>query len=371
MGPSRFRRPKHLRQDAAVPLARQALPPHPALLPDAKRSGATCSEALNNIIFIMDDALLGALVADAVAMPVHWYYDRNALDADYGEIDGCLAPRNPHPDSILWRSQYRPLSKEADILHDQARYWGERGIHYHQFLKAGENTLNFKLATELYHWTMARGDYDPDAWLAHYIRIMQTPGWHRDTYVEEVHRGFFTQLAQKKKPRRCAVADLHIGALSPVAALLVALTNLGTIDRSERLKTIQLHVSLTHQHPEAAKATAVLVEILEDLAAGVALREAIQSRATHYAGKTHFEKWSNDDDRRIVGQVLTSACYLPESMTAALYLAWKYHEDFSGGVLANARVGGDNCHRGAVVGSLLGAALGVTDEWCQQLVVCQ
>ena len=28
--------------------------------------------------------ILGSLVADAISMPVHWYYDRNKLDRDYG-----------------------------------------------------------------------------------------------------------------------------------------------------------------------------------------------------------------------------------------------------------------------------------------------
>jgi hypothetical protein len=34
-------------------------------------------------------------------------------------------------------------------------------------------------------------------------------------------------------------------------------------------------------------------------------------------------------------------------------------------VIANAMVGGDNCHRGAVVGSLLGAANGVPQKWLE------
>lgn len=38
------------------------------------------------------DAYLGSLVADAVSMPVHWYYDREALREDYGEITQYLAP---------------------------------------------------------------------------------------------------------------------------------------------------------------------------------------------------------------------------------------------------------------------------------------
>jgi ADP-ribosyl-[dinitrogen reductase] hydrolase len=52
-------------------------------------------------------------------------------------------------------------------------------------------------------------------------------------------------------------------------------------------------------------------------------------------------------------------------MPASLYLVWKYHQDFEAGILANARVGGDNCHRGAVVGSLLAAANGIPGKWVE------
>ena len=94
-------------------------------------------------------ALTGMFVGDALAMPVHWYYDRRALSRDYGHVTDYLPPRNPHPDSILWRSSYRPSGPKGDILHDQARFWGRSGIHYHQFLQAGENTLNLKLSALL------------------------------------------------------------------------------------------------------------------------------------------------------------------------------------------------------------------------------
>jgi len=70
------------------------------------------------------DALLGSLVADALAMPVHWYYDRSALVRDYGQPDHCKPPRTPHPDSILGRSSYQALNQRGEILHDQAADWG-------------------------------------------------------------------------------------------------------------------------------------------------------------------------------------------------------------------------------------------------------
>jgi ADP-ribosylglycohydrolase len=39
------------------------------------------------IFMSFQNAFIGSLVADAVAMPVHWYYNRNALDSDYGDFD--------------------------------------------------------------------------------------------------------------------------------------------------------------------------------------------------------------------------------------------------------------------------------------------
>ena len=64
---------------------------------------------------------MGSLAADALAMPVHWYYDREALARDYGFVDRYLAPKSPHADSILWRSKYEPLNERGDILRDQAQ----------------------------------------------------------------------------------------------------------------------------------------------------------------------------------------------------------------------------------------------------------
>jgi ADP-ribosylglycohydrolase len=53
------------------------------------------------------DTLYGLFIGDALAMPVHWYYNRQTMNRDYGRVTDYMAPRNPHPDSILWRSSYR------------------------------------------------------------------------------------------------------------------------------------------------------------------------------------------------------------------------------------------------------------------------
>jgi ADP-ribosyl-[dinitrogen reductase] hydrolase len=298
-------------------------------------------------------AYLGSLAADALAMPVHWYYDRVALRRDYGQVDHFLAPKNPHPDSILWRSTYQASSPETDILRDQAQYWGQRGIHYHQFLRAGENTLNFQLARELHRFISQRASYHAEDWLNHYIQCLLTPGWHRDTYFEEYHRAFFHNLGLHKKPLQCGIKDEHIGGLAPVAALLAASPKL---DLTEACALVQEHVALTHRHRLVLATADVLVRLLYHLATAPAdLEKALVAEAPEFFSLTKAQAWAKQPDEVIVGQVMSPACYIADAFPAALYLAWKYRDQPRQGIIANAMVGGDNCHRGAVVGSLLGA----------------
>ena len=301
---------------------------------------------------------LGSLIADALAMPTHWYYDREALRRDYGHCHRFQAPRNPHPDSILWRSSYKPLNNRGDILRTQARYWGKRDIHYHQFLEAGENTVNLRLATELYRFVRESGAYDAESWLQRYVHCMLAPGWHSDTYLEEYHREFFTNYAKGKPLLRCGVRDEHIGGLAQVPALLAALPV-----EEDKQSLARNHVSLTHRHPGVLRAAECLARLLASIEKGTPLQQAIMEDARDWISPHKASRWASRPDEEVVGRVLSPACYIEEAFPAALYLAWKYHDDFTDGIVANTLVGGDNCHRGVVVGALLGAANEIDEHW--------
>lgn len=291
----------------------------------------------------------GSLIADALSMPVHWYYDRNALDRDYPDLSFFQKPLPKHPDSILWRSEYTPVNEEADILHDQAQFWGQRGVHYHQNLSAGENTVNFKLARELYEQVSEAGEYDILKWAEHFVKFMRTPGAHGDTYVEEYHRAFFNRLASGTKILKCGIKDEHIGGLAAVPALL------GALPEGDHRQSVKDHVALTHRHSNVLRAADCLTRLLKSISEGVSLREALMKDAGDWFSTKKAMKWATREDRVIIGQRLSPACYIDQSFPASLYLAWKYHDDFAEAVTANTRVGGDNCHRGAVVGALVAA----------------
>ncbi|MGD9074680.1 MAG: ADP-ribosylglycohydrolase family protein [Desulfobacteraceae bacterium] len=317
----------------------------------------------------MRGCIYGLFIGDALAMPVHWYYDRLALRRDYGQVRDYLEPRNPHPDSILWRSSYKSINKKGDILHEQAQYWGQHGVHYHQFLKAGENTLNLKLCALLIESLNKNGGYDADDYLKRYINYMTTPGNHRDTYVEEYHRHFFTQYAKGAPPRKCGVQEKHIGGLVGVVPIVVFYR-----DDPEKAKKAALeHLSLTHLGPKMEGATLLLADLLLQIFNGSPLKEALmaemEKQRSPFAGYP-FLKWLDEEDELVVGRRFSTACYVEESVPSVIYLALKYHDDPEGGLIANTNLGGDNAYRGAVLGALLGAANGIEafpERWIKGL----
>lgn len=303
-------------------------------------------------------ALFGACIADALAMPVHWYYDTSALARDYGWVKDFIQPRNPHPDSILWRSTYHPVRPEADILHSQARFWGQRGIHYHQFLKAGENTLNLKISQLLMDSLLEKGQYDQELFLDRYVVFMTTPGKHKDTYVEECHREFFKAWAHQRKGTSAHVPDeKHIGGLSLPLPLLLFFQD----QWDNALQQAEQHLALTHPGPLMRNALACFADILHDILHGVDVRRSLQKNRPKPLQRLSgypFAELSSRADEDVARKVFSTACYIQQSLPLTLYLAWKYQDDPEQALVVNTNLGGDNCHRGVVLGALLGALHG-------------
>jgi ADP-ribosylglycohydrolase len=311
--------------------------------------------------------LLGAFLGDALAMPVHWYYDPAALVRDYGRVIDLVAPKNPHADSILWRSSYAALNAKGEILHDQAKYWGQRGVHYHQFLRAGENTLNMQLALELLASLRERGGYDRGDYTRRYIDFMTTPGKHRDTYVEECHRNFFTKYARGKKPEDCGGDDIHIGGLAHVPLLAVWYAD----DEAAALEAVREQVRVTHRGVMVETAARDLTKMLVAILNGAPVRESIEKFGNGWVGRKKMEAWAACPDEEVIGAVLSPACYLEDSFPASLFLAWKYADSLESALVANANLGGDNCHRGIVVGALVGAGGAPVPERWERGLLCR
>ncbi|MCX7554500.1 ADP-ribosylglycohydrolase family protein [Marinicella sp. S1101] len=321
-------------------------------------------------------AIRNTFIADALAMPVHWYY--RVADIYKAFPDGVnkfvAAPAN-HPSSIMnlhsTNHGGRKGSAKANkqivgevILKGKARYWNQANVHYHHGMPAGENTLNAYTVLWLLQSIINNGGaYDEAEFLQLYINNMTANSpQHPDTYAESYHRGFFANYAAGKSPNACGAVThdtASVGGLVRIGPFALLLLHQGRdVDEVKKLSTE--HLLLTHPDENLKRVCSRYVDLIAALyhnddvdAVERILYEAFK---TNTSLKIQPEQVSRLADEYVVGQVYSTACYISDSWPAVLYLALKYHRDPKAALISNVNVGGDNVHRGSVLGFILGVA---------------
>ncbi len=328
-------------------------------------------------------------VGDSLAMPVHWYYNPlDILSAFPGGIQHLEDAPGYHPSSIMSlhstaRGGRGPQTAGKGreivggvILKGKRAFWGVPNQHYHRGMKAGENTLNAHCARVVTRsMTAAGGRYDKVRFLSDYIDFMTAdPPRHPDTYAESFHRGFFANLESGKTPDRCGAVTHDtpsVGGLVMLGPIAIA----GFL-RKHSLKTVQNlcreHLFLTHPDAFLARISDAFVELVEHLLYTTKQdepRQVIADTARQSVGLDLKRLASQvHADNEVAGGRYSTACYITDSWPVILYLACKYADDLKAALLANTNLGGDNVHRGAVLGLILGLATGRTvDSFFNQL----
>ena len=331
---------------------------------------------------------------DALASPTHWYYGGySQIKADYGPsgITTYTKPVTNLAGSILNKSDpngggrrsFFGGSKSKTIIgdvinHDKLKYWDpKKSIHYHATLQAGENTLEMQLARVLMKSIVANnGQFNEDHFRKSYVDFMTTKGSHNDTYASTCHRMFFANMVfHNKEPKDCPDNDGHNvdtidGLVLPTVAALAETArqlHLGNKEGEGSINDIQKAAART----AAVTRSSSILERASEVWAGL-----IYAAITKDATESEMEQPLLDVARalglnspRPNRRDEMSACYLSQSLPPTLDMLSKYTQSSQGNnscrkaLLANANIGGENVHRGAVLGAVLGARVG--DEGLQ------
>jgi ADP-ribosyl-[dinitrogen reductase] hydrolase len=349
----------------------------------------------------------GLLIGDSLSMPVHWYYNPQDITRDYGRITDFQAPKERHPSSIMQLSNTGGAGRGGQqgsiigdvINHGKKQFWGKPNMHYHQGMRAGENTLNAIVARLLVRnlietegrgvGVVDDGTEQPASFLTAYVKFMTTPGSHNDTYAETYHRMFFKNLQQGKAPKDCADDDGHNVAsmggfvLLPPPTLLAA-AYAASIPPPDGVKTLDFAISsakkaavrqmyTTHN----SKQLQAFAEIYAELLARVLLGEDLRTSVAAAAKRCGFDvarlvaETGSRPDTTVIGPKFGSACYIQDSLPSLLFLAYRYADSPEQALIANTNAGGENAHRGAALGALMGAARGMSgwpQRWTTSLV---
>ena len=307
--------------------------------------------------------------------------------------------------------------RRYDILHEHARFYdttysnlairstereGEHGnrvpqlgdrFHYHHGLRAGENTLGAHLVRVLMRSVIQVGHYDPEDFLERFVKHLITPGENRDPYTEIYLRRWFENYSRGFPIDRCAELQRNIWSIGSHGGVIRPLV-LSMLAESayQGLGFATEHQSLTHRSENIASALGVLVPLLNALLKGADPVEAISVyaraiRLPEITGNDLFaayrnhggpgnipgdEMWQlhvrlNEDPYEVIGLVrqhtgpevvrdlLATACYPEHGLPLILYLMLKHNLKFDESLLANVNAGGDNVHRGMIMGLLAGA----------------
>nr|CAB3262948.1 uncharacterized protein LOC100185653 [Phallusia mammillata] len=362
----------------------------------------------------VNQAIKGLFIGDSVAMPVHWYYDVPAIKRDFGGwIYKYEAPKNDHPTSILRVSNKGGSGRDDGsqapsvigtvILHDKLRAWSEESkhTHYHQGMEAGDNTLNCHCALQIMRTLQnctGKGYNDAEVMkqvFTDYVDFMTTPESHNDTYAESWHRMLFADWVVAGKPTdkdelySFLTKRSEVIYKQPPDKQLVVIGGfvvptpiiLHYIDRplAEVIKVAELFLRCTHPVSGILEPFYLYIGILHAVVRGASLRDEAEKALLEVLGPTgkamikKFDSIVQESNDRLeafqnIAQQLGIACYIDSSFAVLLYIVRHFHDDFVGGILTNVNIGGENCHRGSVVATLLGASIGskgktIPDEW--------
>ncbi len=242
------------------------------------------------------------------------------------------------------------------INHGKKDLWSpNKSIHYHATLQKGENTLEVQIARVLMK-SIAKngGTLDVEKFRTAYIDFMMTPNSHNDTYASTCHRMFFANLVNRKlPPDQCPDNDHH---------------NVDTIDG------LVLPTIAAMADPAAASTCASatrksqVLEQVSTLWGGVVQAALLQSDDTFFFDT--LSQFAQQTIRRqpnptVHDSQTMSACYLSQSLPGLVDVVAKYgtlptKDRVWQGLVANANTGGENVHRGSVMGAILGARTGAS-----------
>jgi ADP-ribosyl-[dinitrogen reductase] hydrolase len=166
------------------------------------------------------------------------------------------------------------------ILKGKKQFWGRPNMHYHNGMRAGENTLNALVARLLIRNIARTRAYSPEAFVNDYVAFMTTPDAHNDTYAESYHRDFFANYAAGVPPMKCAGKEGHdtasVGGLvlvPPVVLFTYATTN----NRNSAAAAGLTQMRLTHRSAKLDQHATIYIDCLIDILSGVSVLEATRA----------------------------------------------------------------------------------------------
>lgn len=277
-------------------------------------------------------AILGALVADAASLGLHWLYD----PARIAEIE-----------------------KNTELVFRQPNaidYAGTSGFFAHGGKQAGESTGYGETCLLMLKHLAKHGEFNRTAYQVEF-RTHFGPGGEYTGYVDSPTRQtlrILLPLDPEDFPEISGADDDQMPALATIPALVAS--HCGSHDTL--MQRVEAAVRITNHNDIAVSAACCAATALRGILNGNSMIEALTD-AVAIAGdglKPLLAQALATDrlDSISAATCFGSACHIPEGLPLVFHIA-KHAPDYSSAIKANIRAGGDSCGRAIILGALVTA----------------
>jgi len=298
----------------------------------AERSNGEVVEARAGVV-------LGALVADAAAMGLHWLYDPERIAGLAEQQDPTFLPADRH------------------------NFDGAKGYFAHEGKNAGDNSqYGAVLKVAIDSLVANDGKLDIKDYQKRYLEAFG-PGGIWKGYIDRPTRGTLATLGvsvSDETPAASGVDDDQMPAFSTVPAIVAAGPEAPSLDDD-----VTDLVRITNDNPLAIEAALILARLIRALHQGADLSDALALQAES-AGEELQPLLAEALSSRhrssvdIAGQ-FGRACHVQQGLPVVFHIV-NSCESYESGARTNVLAGGDSCGRSMALGSILGAAYGFGGE---------
>jgi len=268
--------------------------------------------------------VMASFVADSLALGAHWIYDPKMIESQFGRVDSLL---KPSPDS------FHPARDKGEFSH-----YGDQML---VLLESVAEKGCFDLADFSHRWQKFFDGYDG--------------------YVDGATKNTLANYQAGKPPEAAGSSSDDLAGASRIAPLVFLYRN----DPETLANSAKAQTRMTHTDLATVESAEYFARVTQAVFNGAAPIEAMKSVAEAHFEISAVSAWLQKglatmerDSVEVIGDFGRS-CHTGEMFPGVVHLIAKYENDLKEALVQCVMAGGDSAARGALVGMVLGAHLGM------------
>jgi ADP-ribosylglycohydrolase len=268
-------------------------------------------------------AVVGAFVADALSLGVHWVYNTGVIDKKLGRVEQYHDPM----------TSYHQGKRAGDFTH-----YGDQTL---VLLESISRHSSFDAQQFAETWRIFFTDYSG--------------------YIDKATRTTLDNMNAGKPLTESGSDSDDLAGASRMAALLAVYGD----DPDQLIRSARAQTAITHNNDQVIESADFFARSVLGVLAGQSPMTAMEATL-----KAHFSESSiaslvsmglesRERDTRETIAEFGQMCSVEAGLPSAVHIIARYDDDFKAAMVENVMAGGDSSARGMMAGMVLGAALGM------------